>query len=76
MFRHLLCLVCPGLLPAAELLVVDVQSVRADADPASFLRRVEIPAQPAEFACDILVAGGGVAGESQSRFLLRLPFVL
>lgn len=62
MFRHLLCLLSTGLLSAADLLVVDIQSVRAEGDPASFLRKIEIPAQPAELACDVLVAGAGLSG--------------
>lgn len=62
MFRHLLCLFSTGLLSAADLLVVDIQSVRAEGDPASFLHRVSIPEQPAEFACELLVAGGGLSG--------------
>jgi hypothetical protein len=62
MSRHLLCLLSAGLLSAADLTVVDIQSVRAEGDPASFLRRVLIPEQPTEFACDLLVAGGGLSG--------------
>ncbi|MFN7922519.1 MAG: FAD-dependent oxidoreductase [Bryobacteraceae bacterium] len=42
--------------------IVDVEAVRFDGDPGSFVRRVEIPASPAETACDILVAGAGPGG--------------
>jgi len=42
--------------------LVDVDAVRADGDPASFLRTVEVPSQPPEFRCDILVAGAGSGG--------------
>ena len=42
--------------------VLDVQSVRIDGDPAGWVHAVEAPAEPAEFRCDILVAGAGVGG--------------
>ena len=42
--------------------LVDVQAVRATGDPASFIHTVTVPAQPAEVACDVLVAGAGAGG--------------
>jgi len=42
--------------------LVDVQSVRAEGDPASFIHTVTVPARPAEAACDILIAGAGAGG--------------
>ncbi|MCC6859328.1 MAG: FAD-dependent oxidoreductase [Bryobacterales bacterium] len=61
----LLAVAC--LLPAAmaqtrEYEVVDVQSVRAEGDPSRWIHTVRAPANPAEIACDILVAGGGMGG--------------
>lgn len=42
--------------------VVDVQSVRAEGNPADWVRNVAAPSNPPEFTCDILVAGAGMGG--------------
>ncbi|MBK5294528.1 MAG: FAD-dependent oxidoreductase, partial [Acidobacteriia bacterium] len=42
--------------------LVDVEAVRAEGDPASFLHTVTIPANPPEQACEILIAGAGAGG--------------
>ena len=42
--------------------VVDVDAVRAEGDPRSFLHSVSVPANPPETTCDILVAGAGAGG--------------
>ncbi len=42
--------------------VLDVQSVRAEGDPAARVHAVTIPASPAEVSCDILTAGARMGG--------------
>jgi hypothetical protein len=49
--------------------LVDVDRVRVDGDPAAALRAVDVPAQPREVNCDILIAGagpGGIAGAMEA----------
>ena len=41
---------------------VDVQSVRLEGDPSQWVHAIEIPADPAEIACDMLIAGAGPGG--------------
>jgi NADPH-dependent 2,4-dienoyl-CoA reductase/sulfur reductase-like enzyme len=47
---------------AAAIHPVDIEAVRAEGDPAQWVREVAVPANPAEFSCDILVAGAGAGG--------------
>ena len=42
--------------------LVDVEAVRVDGDPSSFLRTVTMPEQPRELRCDMLIAGAGAGG--------------
>jgi hypothetical protein len=42
--------------------VVDVQGIRAEGDPASWVAKIRAPEKPAEYACDVLVAGAGMGG--------------
>jgi hypothetical protein len=42
--------------------LADVEAVRAEGDPATFVRRFQVPESPQSFACDILVAGAGAGG--------------
>lgn len=42
--------------------VVEVEAVRAEGDPAQWVRSVTVPANPREYSCDILVAGAGAGG--------------
>ncbi len=42
--------------------VLDVQSVRAEGDPAAWVHAVTISATPPEVSCDILAAGAGMGG--------------
>ncbi|MCB1022204.1 MAG: FAD-dependent oxidoreductase, partial [Acidobacteria bacterium] len=42
--------------------LVDVEAVRVNGEPSSFLRTFTVPAQPREIHCDILVAGAGAGG--------------
>ncbi|MEO7653531.1 MAG: FAD-dependent oxidoreductase, partial [Bryobacteraceae bacterium] len=44
--------------------LVDVEQVRAEGDSAAALRSFSIPAKPAEFTCDVLIAGAGMGGIS------------
>ncbi|MBM3794674.1 MAG: hypothetical protein FJW31_11515 [Acidobacteria bacterium] len=48
--------------PPARVELVDVMAVRATGDPRSVIHAVNVPAQPAETACDMLVAGAGAGG--------------
>jgi hypothetical protein len=41
---------------------VDIEAVRAEGDPASFVREAAIPAKPPELQCEILIAGAGMGG--------------
>jgi len=59
--RWLLLLVA-GAASAQTVDVVDVQSVRAEGDPAQWVHRVSIPAAAREVSCDLLVAGAGMGG--------------
>ncbi|MBK9167891.1 MAG: FAD-dependent oxidoreductase [Bryobacterales bacterium] len=59
-----LTLLCAASLAAQTHTLVDVESVRAEGDPASFLRQVTVPATPPEIACDVLVVGAGMGGVS------------
>ncbi|MCC6585501.1 MAG: FAD-dependent oxidoreductase [Bryobacterales bacterium] len=49
-------------LSAESVQLVDVESVRATGNPASFLHTVPAAANPAEVSCDILIAGAGAGG--------------
>ncbi|MEZ5396873.1 MAG: FAD-dependent oxidoreductase [Bryobacterales bacterium] len=42
--------------------LVDVEAVRVNGEPSSFLRAFTVPARPREIHCDILVAGAGTGG--------------
>ncbi|MBI3695599.1 MAG: FAD-dependent oxidoreductase, partial [Acidobacteria bacterium] len=55
---------------AAQLL--DVQAVRALGDPQQWIHTVNVPAQPAEAACDVLVAGAGMGGVAAALRASRL----
>lgn len=54
------------LLPAAfaRQSLVDVQKVRAPGDPASAVVTFDVPANPLNFSCEILIGGGGLGGVS------------
>lgn len=41
---------------------VDIEAVRAEGDPASFIREARIPGNVPEVKCDIFVAGAGMGG--------------
>ena len=66
MARYAPILVCLLLAPVAPLAqtfdLVDIEAVRVDGDPASFLRTVTVPERPRELRCDILIAGAGSGG--------------
>ena len=63
MARYTAAFFYPILLTAqSPVQLVDVQSVRAAGDPAAFIHTVTPPARPAEFTCDVLVAGAGAGG--------------
>ena len=57
---HLLLTVLPAAAQTVQL--VDTGAVRAEGDPASFVRTVTTPGQPREFRCDMLIAGAGAGG--------------
>jgi hypothetical protein len=42
--------------------LVDIEAVRAEGDPTSFLRQVAVPASPETITCDLLIAGAGAGG--------------
>ncbi|MBM3769416.1 MAG: FAD-dependent oxidoreductase, partial [Acidobacteria bacterium] len=41
---------------------VDVEAVRAEGDPQSFVRTATIPAKTLEATCDVMIAGAGMGG--------------
>lgn len=51
-----------GIASAQQVQLVDVMAVRAEGDPAAFVRQVTIPANPRVVTCDMLVAGAGAGG--------------
>jgi hypothetical protein len=53
-----------GLAQPPAYTVVDVQSVRAEGDPAEWVRTVRRPEKLVEYTCDILVAGAGMGGSA------------
>ena len=62
MMRLILLLMITSLLRAQHYSVVDVDQVRAEGDSRLAIQSVNVPAQPREIACDILVAGAGMGG--------------
>lgn len=40
----------------------DVEAVRAEGDPQSFVRTATIPSKPLEITCDVMIAGAGMGG--------------
>jgi hypothetical protein len=42
--------------------IVDAMAVRAEGDPARWVRKISVPERVPEISCDILVAGAGMGG--------------
>jgi hypothetical protein len=61
--EHLLfCLALAAAADAQQYTIVDVQKVPLSGDASQALVHIDVPAQPRDIACDVLIAGAGMGG--------------
>jgi hypothetical protein len=62
--QHLLLCVAllTAIVDAQQYTILDVQRVPLTGDPNQALVNIDVPQQPREVACDVLIAGGGMGG--------------
>ena len=54
--------ILPLVIDAQQYTILDIQKVPLTGDPGQALVRIDVPPQPREISCDVLIAGAGMGG--------------